>query len=410
MATLCKNCYYPLVFDPDSQKLVCGACGSSFRAEEVEAEAKRFREDLKARSMQSVYGTDEKEYLDCYVYSCSECGGEIIINGSEASTTCVYCGNPNVVFSRIAKQMCPEFVMPFSISREKALDIVHKKLNKGFFIPKEIKNFSADCIRGIYIPYWIVNAEYTDAVVVSGRVKSGKSSTTRYFGRAGRMNIKNLPLDASTALSDESSSKLEPFDLTKLVPFDEDYLAGFYSNVSDVTYSDVRVAAFARAKEYFNEQAIDSVRASSKKIVSSFPSMNLDNNMVYVMLPAWFITFNYQGKHNTILVNGDTGKVVCGLPWDRKKFYICLAAIGIVATVLLFFVFKGMLPAFLDMSRTSSRHSSSSDGSGGKLIIYIIAGIVALFSSGIAKVKRVLKNIHLTQDKDIFNFTKKRQG
>ena len=141
MATLCKNCGHALVFDPEVQKMVCSACGSTFLPEEVESESKQYREDLKAESAEEIYGGQKGEFMDCYVYTCSECGGEIIINGTEASTTCVYCGNPNVVFSRIAKQKCPEFVMPFSVTKDEAIRRVRTQLRKGFFIPKEIKIF-----------------------------------------------------------------------------------------------------------------------------------------------------------------------------------------------------------------------------------------------------------------------------
>ncbi|MCR5615687.1 MAG: hypothetical protein K6F45_05930 [Saccharofermentans sp.] len=407
MATLCKNCAHALVFDPVSQKLVCDACGSSFKPEEIESEAQAYRQDLKAESMEEVTGAKDETMMDCYVYSCAECGGEIIINGTEASTTCVYCGNPNVVFSRIAKQKRPEYVMPFSITKERAIELVHKKIDHGIFIPRAIKKFTPDCVRGIYIPYWIVNAEFTDAVVIKGRVKSGKNYVTRYFGSAGEMSLKKLPIDASRALSDESSSRLEPFAVSHLKPFDEDYLAGFYSNVSDVTYSDVRYATLNRAKEYFEEEAMNRVSASSKEVTNSCPHIKVGNDMAYAMLPAWFITFPYKGKHNTILVNGDTGKVVCGLPWRKGLFIALLVILGIAATVAAFIVLKPMLPMLLTSS--SKRSSSSSDGRG-KIIALIIAVIIGLFISGVNKVRKVIKNIKLTQDKDIFNFTKKRQG
>lgn len=408
MATLCKNCSHALVFDPDTQKLVCSACGSTYRPEDIESDSERYREDLEAEAMNDVLGTNEHKYMDCYVYTCAECGGEIIINGTEASTTCIYCGNPNTVFSRIAKQKCPEFVLPFSISKEKAIELARARIRHGFFIPKEIKNFSIDCCRGIYLPYWIVNADFTDAVVIKGQVKSGKNSVTRYFGRAGRLKIKNLPLDASRALSDESSSKLEPFSLTYMKPFDVDYLAGFYSNVSDVTYGDMRKAAMLRAQEYFNEDALNDVSASAKEVVSSLPSMKLDADMVYAMLPAWFITFKYKGKHNTILVNGDSGKVVCALPWKKVLFYSLLIGVGIALTVGFFFVFRATLPFVF--SSSGRRHSSSSNDGRGKLIGLLVAGIIALFTVGIRKFIKVIKNIKLTQDKEMFNFMKKRQG
>lgn len=405
MATLCRNCSHPLVFDPAKQKMYCSSCGSSFLPEEVEAESKEYRQDLRAESMESIYNTKDKDLMDCYVYSCSECGGEIIINGTEASTTCVYCGNSNVVFSRIAKQKCPEFVMPFSITKEKAIELVHKKINSGLFIPKEIKNFSIDCIRGIYLPYWIINASYTNAAVIEGQVRSGKNTVTRYFGRAGKLKLTRFPIDASLALSDESSSRLEPFELSHLKPFDEDYLAGFYSNVSDVTYIDLKRATNKRAQEFFEKEAMDDVHASRKKVVSSIPSLKIENNMVYAMLPAWFITFKYKGKPNTILVNGDTGKVVCALPWNKGLFYSLLFTFGAVATTAAYFVFRYTLPVFF-----AGRSSSSSSDSRGKIIALLVAGIIALFSVGIRKIIKVVKNIHLTQDKKMFNFTKKRQG
>ena len=406
MATLCKNCSHALVFDPRTQLLVCSSCGSSFKPEEIESTAKEYREDLKAEAASEVYGTDDKSLMDCYVYTCSECGGEIIVNGTEASTTCVYCGNPNVVFSRISKQKRPEFIMPFSISKERAIVLAQNAVKKGIFVPREIKNFSVDCCRGIYLPYWIVKAKYADAVVIKGQVKQGKNSVTKYFGRAGRLEFDNLPLDASRALSDESSSKLEPFNLVNLKPSDEDYLAGFYSNVSDVTYSDVRGAALLRAQEFFNEEALNDVKtASSKEVIESCPSIKVDPDMVYAMLPAWFITFNYKGKHNTILVNGDSGKVVCGLPWKKVLFFCLLIGVGIAASVAAYFVFRATLPAFF-----SGRRSSSSSRSEGRIIAFLIAGIVALFSTGIRRVIKVIKSINLTQDKAMFNFMKKRQG
>lgn len=407
MASLCKNCSHALVFDPNSQKLVCSSCGSTFLPEEIEDNSQKYREDLQAEAMEEVYGSKDGKYMDCYIYSCAQCGGEIVVNGTEASTTCIYCGNPNVVFSRIAKQKCPEFVLPFSVSKERAIALAREEIRKGFFVPKQIKNFSVDCCRGIYLPYWIVNADYTDAVVIRGEVRSGKSTVTRYFGRAGRMKIRNLPLDASRALSDESSQKLEPFVLSRLKPFDVDYLAGFYSNISDVTYSDIRKATLDRAKEYFNEEAMRECQASNKKVISSFPSLRLNNDMVYAMMPAWFITFDYKGKHNTILVNGDTGKVVCALPWKKVLFYGLLIGVGILITIGAYFVFRETLPFFF---ASGGRRSSSSSNNRGQIIGILVAGIIALFSTGIRKVVKVIKNIKLTQDKEMFNFMKKRQG
>ena len=407
MATLCKNCSHALVFNPASQLLECSSCGSTFRPEEIESEAKPYREDLKAEDASEVYNSKEEKFMDCYVYSCSECGGEIIINGTEASTTCVFCGNPNVVFSRIAKMREPEYILPFKITKGEAVMRAREAISKGAFVPRNIKNFSVDCCRGIYLPYWLTNIKYYDTVLVTGRVrKSRDKDVTRYYGRSGYLTLKMFPVDASKALSDDSSTKLEPFNMNHLKPFDEDYLAGFYSDVSDVTYKDVKKVALARGKEYFAEAALKDVErcdAKTTHILQRGPSVEVDTDMKYAMLPAWFISFDYEGKHNTILVNGDTGKVVCALPWRKWLFFLMLFGIAAVVSFLSFFVFKYLLAGMF---------SGDSDSAGGglKMLIFIIIGIVTLFSTGIGKVYRVIENINLTQDKAMFNFMKKRQG
>ena len=395
MATLCKNCSHALVFNPESQLLECSYCGGSFRPDEIESEAKEYRQDLKAESMNEVYGTEIEKFMDCYVYSCSECGGEIIVNGTEASTTCVYCGNPNVVFSRIARQKCPEYVLPFSVTKEQAIELVRGKIGKGFFIPKQIKEFSPECVRGIYVPYWIVNATFSNAVIVYGKTGWGKYAEVNHYGRAGDLELKNFPVDASRALSDESSSKLEPFDLSHLKPFDEDYLAGFYSNVSDVTYGDVKNAVFKRAQKYFDEEVQDNVSAEKTKILHSCPSLKLDNDMVYAMMPVWFITLKHKRKHVTILVNGDTGKVVCGIPLDKSRFYPILFGLGILLTAAAFalFYYTFFILAIAPL-----------------LTYFLGAGIIVLFSMGIRKIVRAMRSIKLAQDDDMFTFMKKRQG
>jgi len=404
MATLCKNCGHSLVYDPAIRKMHCTSCGSAFEAEEVESLSRSYREDENIVSLDEVYGNEKNEFLDCYVYTCSNCGGEIIINGSEASTMCIYCGSSNVVFSRVARHKRPEYILPFQITKEQALEAIHSRIDGARFIPKEIRNFEPENVRGIYIPYWIVDADHVEAAVIKGSVKSGKYSTPVHFGRTGKLDIRNLPLDASKLLSDESSARLEPFDLKQMKPFDEDYLLGFYSNVSDITYGDLRQACGVRAHEMFEHYALNSVQAGGKKIVSSRPSTLVHEDIRYAMLPCWFVTFTSDGKHNTILVNGQTGKVVCGLPWNKALFWTLTILAGILFSILATLAFYGLFSILF-----SSGHHRSGSSNGGKSIGAIISLIVVLFVSGTAKMRKVLKQISLTQSTSIFNFVKKRQ-
>lgn len=409
MATLCKNCSHALIYDPGIKMMLCTSCGSTFKAEEVESEAKKYREDERVRSRGEIYDDDNEEvvekFLENYIYTCSECGGEIVIHGSETSTKCVFCGNANVVFSRVSKEKMPDLIIPFSITKERALSAIREKIAHSFFVPTEIKNFQPEDVRGIYLPYWIVETEFEGSCLISSRVSSGKYTKTVYMGKRGNLHMKNFPVDGCAILSNESSSRLEPFNSSAMIPFDEDYLLGFYSNASDITYNEMWKVADDRAKEIFEDAALAGVSGSSRRIEEETHHTSVLNNYKYAMFPVWFVTFTYEGKHNTILVNGQTGKVVCGLPWRKTLFWAMTIGIGIALTFLSYFLFKALFTAFLAIGSGSR---SRSDGRG-KIIAVIAVGIFTLFATGAKKMKKVIRQIELTQSSKTFNFVKKRQ-
>ena len=404
MATLCKNCGSNLEFNPKTKRVVCRFCGSSFQAEDVETYGKELLEKIEPEAYSKVHGHSNSEYMESYVYSCTQCGGEIIINGTETSTSCIYCGSTNVVFSRIAKTKRPHEILPFQISKEEALEHIHAKFKKGWFIPNEIKNLKPEHVRGIYIPYWIVSAEHSDAAVIVGSEDDDRSKKI-WFGRAGTLTLNNLPLDGSTMLPNELSEKLQPYSLSASVPFDEDYLLGFYSDASDVTFGELKDEALYRVENYFNTEMIDSLRGLPRTVKEHDPYtiFNYDK-LRYTMLPVWFVTFMYEGVHHTILVNGQTGKIVGAVPWNKKKFNTCVLLTGALLSALAFLLFRHGVDAIV-----YSERSIWADRSLSQLLITILVPIVMLVG-GFSALETVKKKIKVTQSSSIFNFVKKRQG
>lgn len=411
MATLCKNCNHALVYDPAVRKVACAFCGSLFEAEEVESQAKKYRETERVLSKEEVFGDDEaaEEFLEGYVYTCSECGGEIVLHGSESSTKCVYCGNPNVVFSRMSKEMLPDYIIPFTVTRDQALSSIREVVKNSIFLPKEVKQLKVDDVRGIYLPYWIVNANHEETAVV--QIKSTNGITKyQYTGRTGAMCLSNFTVDGCQLLSDESSTRLEPFDLSQLRPFDEDYLLGFYSNSSDITYEDMYLAVERRGKEIFEQNAINDTPGKNQKIVGEVHETAILNDYKYALLPVWFVTFMCEGKHHTVLVNGQTGKIVCGLPWDKKKFWITTSVCGI----LLFLLSVLLLTVFFEICgiRTENVYGEYTSINMTERFIasfgFMAFAVWGLF--GWTKLSKINKQIKLTRSDKTFKFVKKRQG
>ena len=384
MAVVCSNCAGKLIFNPATQRLECATCGSSFRPEDVEDK----NADLQSK------------YYDTRVYVCSHCGAEVITSDTESSTFCVYCGNPAIVFNRVSQEYRPDGLVPFQITKEEAVKYIKLRFLKNPIIPKEIKSKCVpENLRGIYIPYWIVNADYTEADYIKGEVKRGKSTETRYYSRAGEVQFKNIPIDGSNILNDDISRKLEPFYLEEAKDFDEDYLNGFYSNTSDLNFFDLRASTAYRCHKLFEDEVVKTIKAKNIKIMDSIYHVDIHDDPIYMMMPVWFFTFKYDNKPYTILVNGQTGKVVGTMPWQKKKVYSITISVFILTFALCVFLSWASINKLLGMTSFYTQ---------GFAVLFTMSSI--FFAKGFTGLRRILNNLKLTQSEAMFKFVRKRQG
>lgn len=380
----CPNCAAALKFNPTLGKMQCTGCGSLFEMEQF---------DDKKEATAAAY-EEQYETMECNIYSCTACGAEIAVNGVETSTFCSYCGQPAIVFSRVSSAKKPKYIIPFSITKEQAVDTIRQKLASGFFIPKEIQHFEIERVRGIYVPFWLYDIYYEDCQYLKGRVKRGKHTYTKYFYREANCHFGNLTLDGSIQLNDESSQRLEPYYMNGLKPFDMGYLSGFYADCYDMDTAAIKLLALKRTKQLFDKQVQNTVHASSVEIIAYKPTYQIQK-IDYAMFPVWFMTFRYQNEPYTILVNGQTRKVIGAVPFHKGKVAACFWLTGIIASLLSTFVVWGML--------------MSGDEDIGEMIVtlLIIAGfMIATANATFSKVK---KSIALSKSSATNRFVKNRQ-
>lgn len=374
MILYCANCGKALVYNPAKNKMECPSCGSLFDAERT---------------------PEPEDTMECNIYTCTACGAELAINGVESSTFCAYCGQPTIIFSRVSSEIKPKYILPFSVTKDQAVIAIRQKLKKGFFISNEIKNFDVERVRGIYIPYWLFDIHYEDKVYLSGTKGSGDNEHDVFFYREADCNFKQLTLDASGKLADESSQRLEPYDTHALQPFDISYLSGFYADRYDVPAEQLHTLAISRAENLFNAAIKDTVHANNVTIVQNAPERQI-LKADYAMLPAWFLTFRYQQKPYTILVNGQTGKVVGGVPYNKSKVAVCFILTGLAVSFFAFLIIYGLF--LMDMI-----------DSPGKFVfdVLIVTGIFV--GIGIAEFHKVKKSVELTESKTTDSYVKDRQ-
>ena len=391
MITKCEFCGGALKFDADIQMLVCEHCTSMFPVTETEEE-----KALADEAASDLHENAENDLMDCKEYECKSCGAHLIINDVETATYCAYCGQPTIVFDRIAIHRRPKYIIPFSITKDYAIANMREKFIQGEFVPDEIKNFKPDLLRGIYVPYLLYDIRIKDRQLIKGKYSEDKDSNSsyRFFYREAAGSFHEIPVDASQKLSNESSERLEPFYERGMTDFKVEYLSGFYADLMDSNPEHLKTIALSRARNMFNEQVIKSVPATNCNLIENRPHYEFEQEE-YALFPVWFMVFHRNDEAYTIMVNGQTGKVVGGLPANEDKLIHRSLLLGIILSVVGFI----LLPAMYALGSEVQEWAN----------YLIMFGIPTLTLGGYRNIKSLKKSLALTSSKSIKDFVSERQ-
>ncbi len=349
----CPACTGPLNYSADSGKLECEYCGSSYSVEEVEAlyaakdeaaaEAKA-QADTKAASLQNEWGDDAAHMK---AYSCPSCGAELICDESTAATSCPYCGNPTVVPGQFSGSLKPDYVIPFKIEKETAVEALKNHCKGKVLLPKIFASQNQiEKIQGVYVPFWLFDGEAEGGVCYdttrsrSYRRGDYQITETDHFvvEREGSIAFERVPVDASSKMPDDYMDSIEPFDYSALRPFSTAYLPGYLADRFDMSVDDCRQRVDERFERSFKDAMASTVIGYSTVIPRSADIGINCKNVRYALMPVWLLSTRWNGKNYLFAVNGQTGKLVGDLPMDKRKFWTLFAAItavaGAIATVI----------------------------------------------------------------------------
>ena len=113
----CKLCGAKLTFDPKVGKLTCKYCGSTYNP--TDFEDKTVDAKLGNKSELDKNYTQNQNLDDRWViYSCSECGAEVVAAKTTMATTCAYCGSAISITEKTAENFRPQKILPYRITRE----------------------------------------------------------------------------------------------------------------------------------------------------------------------------------------------------------------------------------------------------------------------------------------------------
>ncbi len=339
----CPNCGSGMEYDADTHIFHCEYCLSDFTADELEEKRKK-AEAAAAESDRKENITGFEEHSS--VYSCPNCGAEIVTDETTAASFCYYCHNPVVLSGRLEGEFKPDYIIPFKFDKEEAERkfyrwIKSKKLLPGYFT----KVSALENLYGVYYPYWMTDCTVKGDFQATGRnIKVWISGELEYtetkvyeIKREGTIefdNIKNFAMKGDRA---KPAMAVQPFRDEGIEEFKMAYLSGFMAEKRNVEYSETKETVRGQVEEYTKkifESSIDGGYGSVSN--KSLNSSIIKSSHKYILLPVWVVTYVSKGKTYYFAINGQTGKTVGKLPLSKAKTAAVAAAIFLISFLVVF--------------------------------------------------------------------------
>ncbi len=351
----CPSCNASINYNPKDKNWVCEYCGSKFTLEQLEENEKNFKEtnvnnskELK-KEKEVKKESDDNQEIEMDEYYCEDCGARIVADKNTAATFCVYCKNTAILKSRLTEKFSPSKIIPFTKTKEEAIE-AFKKVGKGrFLMPKEFsdsKNIKE--ITGVYVPFWLYTCKMNGNVDGKGtRVTSWSTSDYLYtktdtysVSRNGNYSFEKIPVDGSVRFNDAVMNSIEPFNYEELTNFSYSYLSGFLAEKYDVEKDEAKKITIDRAKSTCLSDLETKIRTSGyNTFVPTKKDTKIDEEVIdYVLLPVWMLNIKYNEKIYTFAMNGQTGKMIGDIPYSKKKMVLFWILLFIVIFAVVAFI------------------------------------------------------------------------
>lgn len=319
MQNRCPNCGGELIYDAKLKKIRCIHCESVFDKKDIKGQTN-------AHEQQDYFD------MDVTLYTCPTCGAEISSIENAAVDYCLYCGSFVTLNKSIKKVKKPDYIIPFSKTKDQCRNAYKRMISKKIFAPKEFRDDAfLDGFKGIYVPFWSYEYTYGPKISIEGL----KESRHGNYIHKQKYNItcdvsnaqKEVSFDASSNFDDRMARAISPFDYTKRQAYDTSYVFGYFADTADVqseTYT-------KQAKELARDQIWNDI-SRDRQVLHGHPvrpndftfdvDMRLDQKSKLTMIPIWFLTWKKGNRIAYSLVNGDTGKIYSEIPVSIGRYLL----------------------------------------------------------------------------------------
>ena len=274
-------------------------------------------------------------------YKCPNC--LTIYAGGEK---CPFCGNIGNEIKKDPEARTADLMIQFKITKKEAIKLFNKENRFRLLTPFGFKKNIKKGLVGMYLPYYLVDANSSGAVLYKARdIKRTEDDKYQYKERknymvklSGNFDFNKMLFDVASKFPDKLNDYIFPYNLEEVIVYDE--------NIIDDEYYIVRcnIEDEEMGNKIKNKVLSSSVQELNKSV--RHDKMKVENNALnvkvkdfkYVMLPIYLSMVTYKGKKYVFCVNGSTGKYISRVPLDSTKVIF----VGVIILLVIFFIALGI--------------------------------------------------------------------
>ena len=294
---------------------------------------------------------------------CSGCGAEVVVNTAEAtSSRCHWCRHVLTVNEQMPNGSVPDAVLPFSITKDDAVERVRAFANKRrmFANRRFLADFAPENVVGVYLPYMVVDGNVSADVQGHGEIQtrrytrgSGDDEETVYDADIYRIDrhvdftVDDLTLESSTDRANMTAfvntnnviNTILPFDTKNALQWNANYLVGYTSERRDQDISAMTPMLEHQLLSIARSQVHGSIRRYDRGVRWEAEGLSVHGTRwVSMYLPVWLYSYydERQGRPmvHYIAVNGRTGETMGSVAVSHGRLALAALTAGTVIEAL----------------------------------------------------------------------------
>lgn len=340
----CPGCGGTMTFSPLKQSLLCSYCGNTVVIEESSDDITEYSLDEAESLASHNWGNDNRVVL------CKSCSGKTVIDITNISANCIFCGSTHVVDIDLDEGIKPETMIPFKVHKKQSRELIGKWIKRKFYAPKDLrKKQNLDKLHSLYIPFFTYDSNTSTAYTgrkgtyyyvsrtrtVNGKTKTVRERRTRWRNVSGVYSnyFDDVLVNASSKLDDALIYKMNSFNLNELVTYDSAYLAGHQAERYSITLNEGWIRGKNEVDELINSGIRSQVGGDEFRLSSKSTNYG-DILFKHVLLPVWITSYEYKKTLYNVYINGQTGNVVGKYPKSVVKIIMTVIALGLIVFLI----------------------------------------------------------------------------